>query len=596
MRRNGAETVERRPRLAAFWREHRARWTLPLVIIVIIGLVAIIDHLGSHRISQVANQTTSPLVPATGGATTVALDRPWVGFNPNTPAGAASATPTLLTSVLPSAYVILPKLVPQVNSDLLLSVEATSTSPLIIQYVINPKAVWSDGVPVSADDFVYAWQSQRGGALDLDGQPDKVASTLGYRDVASVTPSNGGRTVTVTFATPFTDWRVMFNHMVPAHIARHVGWNHGFDTFNPAVDLSAGPFLVQSVSSGGSALLVRNPKWWGTPAVLNRATVNVAPTETAWTGTLATGNQTVAQPTRFNLRALGVVSSMPNTQCVLKPSLNLLDLEFNVKSSVMASAAARQAIAHAIDRTSLLAHSFGSIDPDLVVNQEHLATAAQPTYTPSPAAGDYVSRNLTATGQLLRGIGFHLDPAGNWVNSVGAPLTIRMAVQAGDPWISAVGAQISAQLHTAGITVVTIPVNGTAGLTNATTTNSYEMALVTRVSSPFQTATADWYSDGLGAGGSGGSQDWSNFDDPRVDQLFTQASQELNPVTGGAVYAQIDDLLWGQMIGLPLFGEPALVGNGVQIQNVQYNASIDGLLWNLPLWTTLKPGPPSEQT
>ena len=50
---------------------------------------------------------------------------------------------------------------PQVNTDLLESVEATSTSPLTIQYVINPKAVWSDGVPVTADDFIYAWQSQR---------------------------------------------------------------------------------------------------------------------------------------------------------------------------------------------------------------------------------------------------------------------------------------------------------------------------------------------------------------------------------------------------------------------------------------------------
>ncbi len=85
--------------------------------------MAIVDHLGSHRISQVDAPSTSPLVAATGGATTVELDRPWSGFNPNTPAGAASSTPTLLSSVLPSAYVINPKLVPEVNTDLLVSVE-----------------------------------------------------------------------------------------------------------------------------------------------------------------------------------------------------------------------------------------------------------------------------------------------------------------------------------------------------------------------------------------------------------------------------------------------------------------------------------------
>jgi peptide/nickel transport system substrate-binding protein len=91
--------------------------------------------------------------------------------------------------------------------------------------VINPHAVWSDGVPVSADDFIYAWKSQKGDGADIDGQPDQVASTLGYRDVASVVPSHGGKTVTVTFSTPYTDWRDMFDHMVPAHIARRVGWN-----------------------------------------------------------------------------------------------------------------------------------------------------------------------------------------------------------------------------------------------------------------------------------------------------------------------------------------------------------------------------------
>jgi ABC-type transport system substrate-binding protein len=150
---HGAESVERRPRLESFWRRHRARWTLPLVIIVILGAVAIVDHVGSHRISEVDQPSTPVMVTGVGGSSSVQFDAPWSGFNPNTPAGAASTTPTLLASVLPSAYVINPKLVPQVNTDLLVSVEVTSTSPLTIQYVINPKAVWSDGVPVSADDF-----------------------------------------------------------------------------------------------------------------------------------------------------------------------------------------------------------------------------------------------------------------------------------------------------------------------------------------------------------------------------------------------------------------------------------------------------------
>jgi peptide/nickel transport system substrate-binding protein len=593
---SGAGKAGRRPRLASLWSKHRARWTLPLVIIFVIGLVAVVDHLGSHRIRQVDALSTSPLVDATGGAATVDLDHPWSGFNPNTPAGAGSSTPTLLSSVLPSAYVINPKLIPEVNSNLLVSVEATSTTPLIIQYVINPRAVWSDGVPFSADDFYYAWQSQKGDGLDVTGRPDQVASTLGYRDVASVTPSDGGKTVTVKFSAPYTDWRDMFDHMVPAHIARLVGWNNGFDDFSPAIDLSAGPLMVQSVSPTGTAVLVRNPHWWGIPAIVDKVTVNVAPSAATWSGTLVRGSRAVVQPLDVDLSSLDAVSSLPATESMVKPSLRLLDLELNVASPLMSRVAARQAVAHAIDRTELLNRTFGAIEPDLVVNQDHLATASQSAYAASSAAGEYSTRDAPTTDRLLRSIGYHQNLSGQYVDASGVPLTLRMAVLTGDPWIDAVASEISGQLHQLGIGVQTIPMGSSATLAAAAASDTYDMALVTRLSSPFQTVTAAWYSDGQGSIGSDGTEDWSNFDDPQVDQLFTQAAQALNPVTGGAIYGQIDDQLWDQMVSLPLFAEPGFEANGVQLANAQYNPSTDGILWNVSLWTTLKPGPSDRQT
>ncbi len=592
MSRNGAGDAGRRPRVASLWREHRARWTLPLVIIFIIGLVAVVDHLGSRRISQVDAQITSPLVTADGGTSTVALDRPWSGFNPNTPAGAGSSTPTLLSSVLPSAYIINAKLIPEVNTDLLSSVETISPAPLTIQYVINPKAVWSDGVPVTADDFNYAWQSQRGDGLDSNGRPDLVASTLGYRDVQSVVPSHDGKTVTVTFSTPFTDWRVLFDHMVPAHIAREVGWNHGFDTFSPTTDLSAGPMVVQSVTPLGQAVLVPNPRWWGTPAVLQKVTVNVSATPSTWATQVVASNQAAAQPLDFDLHSLDAVSSVPNTQSSVKPSLGLLDLEFNVASPQMSRVGARQAVAHALDRVDLLNRAFGAIEPDLVVSQDHLATPTQTSYTPSSAAGEYSTRELATTDQLLKSLDYRQNAAGVYADATGTPLTLRMAVQTGDPWILGLASQITTQLHQVGIGVVTVPVSTATGLAST----SYDMALVTRISSPFQTVTAAWYSDGQGSVGSEGTKDWSNFDDPQVDQLFAQAAQALNPVTGGSIYDQIDDQLWDQMVALPLFGEPGFEANGIQLANVEYNPSTDGILWNVALWTTLKPGPEAKQS
>ena len=585
----GAEPVERRPRIPSLWREHRARWTLPLVIVVIIGAVAIVDHLGNRQISQVDQPTFPALVQVTGGSSVVHLGGAWSGFNPNTPEGASSSSPTLLVKVLPSAYVISPKLVPQVNTDLLLSVEATSTAPLTIQYVINPKAEWSDGVPVTADDFVYAWQSQRGDGVDVDGQPDRVASTLGYRDVASVTGSHAGRTVTVVFATPFADWRIMFNHMVPAHIARKVGWNTGFASFNPAVDLSAGPLALQSVASG-TAVLVRNPMWWGTPAALSTVTVSDSQDPAAWIAPLAASDTAVSQPGSFALGSLNSVSALPNTQSSIHPSLALQSLEFDVHSAVGGRLPVRQAIAHAVNRTALLSALFGDLDPSLVVNDSHLVLAWQNSYAASTAAGEYDQVDPMSTDKLLATVGFAKGPGGLYVDGAGKPLVVRMAVEEGDPWIDTTATALVAQLRDAGITVTTLPVVGQAGLAAAAATDGYDMALVTRMSGPFPSITQSWYSTGTGRHPAD-NEDWSRYDDPQVDELFVQAEQALNPVTGATIYGQIDDQLWDQMVALPLFGEPGLVANGVQVANAAYNPSTDGVLWNVDQWSKMQPAP-----
>ena len=48
------------------------------------------------------------------------------------------------------------------DPDLLVSADVTSTSPQTVVYKIKPDAVWNDGTPVTADDFIYNWQTMDG--------------------------------------------------------------------------------------------------------------------------------------------------------------------------------------------------------------------------------------------------------------------------------------------------------------------------------------------------------------------------------------------------------------------------------------------------
>lgn len=588
---DGAEPVGRRHRITALWARHRSRWTLPLVIIVIIIIVAAVDHIGADRIRQVDQPPPSGLVATQGGSATVDLNQGLAGFNPNTAAGAASATPTVMASVLPSAYIVNPQNLAVPNTALLQSVEVLRPAPLTISYVINPKAVWSDGTPVTAQDFIYAWESQRGVGNDLDGKPFDVASTLGYRDIDSVTPSADGKTVTVIFGTPFTDWRALFSNMVPAHIAELVGWNTGFQTFNPARELSAGPMTIQSVSTNGTVVLVPNSKWWGPKPRLARVVIRQNQSSTAAIGALSQGNRAVSQPSGFDLSDLNRVTSLPNVQSQVRKSMQFLQLEFNVKSQLVGTLAVRQAIAHSLDRSKLLSDTLGSIQTAPAVDNDHLAVNSQPQYATAKASAPYARPDLGAAATLMSSAGYTRLVFGPYEDIAGKPIVLRMAVEVGDPWIAGVAALVASQLEAAGFQVVTVPVAGAAGMNDAARSNSYDLALVSRTASTFLTSTMAWYSDQLGEPGSGGSEDWSNYDDATVDQLFRQASQELNPVNGATYYAQIDAQLWNQMIALPLFQEPAFLAHGVQLGTVQYNSSSTGLLWNVAAWTPLKPKP-----
>ena len=223
----------------------------------------------------------------------------------------------------------------------------------------------------------------------------------------------------------------------------------------------------------------------------------------------------MSQPGQFTLTSLDSVGSLANAQSSVHPTLSFLSLEFDVKSTVGSHVEARQAIAHAIDRTALLGKLFGTIDPSLTVNEDHLAVPWQTSYSASTAAGEYATVDLSTTDALLRSLGYTKSPAGAYVDAAGRPFTVRLAVEEGDPWIAEAAADLEAQLRAAGIAVTAFPVQGTAGLAAAAASDSYDMALVTRTATPYPSATAGWYSDGQGKEGVNDSRTGAGSTIPR---------------------------------------------------------------------------------
>ena len=87
------------------------------------------------------------------------------------------------------------------------------------------------------------------------------------------------------------------------------------------------------------------------------------------------------------------------------------------------------------------------------------------------------------------------------------------------------------------------------------------------------------------------SEDWSGFDDPKIDALFTQAVQNLAPPSAAVVYQHIDQALWIAMPTLPLFAEPTMLVWSSSLKGVDDDAGGLGPLWNVRLWSLRSAAP-----
>ena len=86
--------------------------------------------------------------------------------------------------------------------------------------------------------------------------------------------------------------------MIPAHIASKVGFNNGFQTFGPAVQVSGGPYEIQSYTQGQDLVEVRNPHYWGVPGKLSKIVFRFITDDTQIPPAMQNGEVNLANPDR----------------------------------------------------------------------------------------------------------------------------------------------------------------------------------------------------------------------------------------------------------------------------------------------------------
>ncbi len=567
----------------------RRRSTAAVVGLVSVALLAAACTSSSSNGQGPPSPPTSARGPQPvreGGSLSFALEQQPASFNLHTHKGYSPSSQLIMDRVWPQVFLLDPQGVPQLDTNFVKSAELDRLSPQTIVYQIDDRATWSDGVPITADDFIYNWQAQSGDPTytDVGGQPYDVRSTAGYSQIQSITGSNRGKTVTVVFKTPYGDWKSLFNNLIPGHVARMVGWNTGFDTYGPAV-ISGGPYLVQSDTPGQQIVLARNPRYWGPPAHLDTIMLRSVPDEATVPDAVQAGTVDLVYPPP----EVDVVQRLRQVRTVTRATglgFTFEHLDFNQRNPLLKLAPVRQAIAKSIDRPALIAPTVGQIDQAIKPDNNHLYVNSQQGYQDNGAG--YGQADLAGARRLLTATGFTVGPDG-YFQLDGRPLELRISTTSDDPMRVAIEGLIVEQLKRAGIKADPANAPATTLMNQQLPAGDFDLALLDSASSSFLSDNAAAFtSPGTGQG----ANNYGGYSAPNVDNLSVQANSELNAGKAGVIYNQIDQQLWADMVSLPLFQDPTFIAYRPTYVNISDNPSASGPFWNAEQWGLAPPSSP----
>jgi peptide/nickel transport system substrate-binding protein len=557
------------------------------------ALVAAACGSSSKNNNNAGNTTVPPPTTATtsavkkGGILNYGADQEPTGFNNNTSKDNGTSVVNVMDRVWPSAYHYYPDFTVHYDKDLLSSdPQVTNQDPQTVVFHINPNASWSDGVPISADDFIYFWNQQKdptntkdsctNGCAQNGKAIDDATDGTGYRNIDTIVGSDNGKTVTVTFkkGQPFADWRSLFQIMPPAHIAQKVGWNDGFDKFDPAVVVSGAPFKISSYHTGTDLTLVPNDKYWGTPANLDQVVFHFITDSTQQVPALQNKEVDMIYP-QPQLDQVNQVKQLSDVTSAINFGLSFEHIDFNQKNAFLSDVVVRKAIALAIDRKALVAATVGQFSDKAGVLNNRMFVNNQPEYQDN-SGGLYNKADPATAKANLQGDGFTLGGDGIFTKG-GKRLSLRISTTQGNALREQEEQVMQAQLKAAGIDIQIVNYKSSDLFGTELPKGNFDIGLFAWVSTPFPSGNNPIYATGSGS-------NYDNFGYPDLDAKLNAGAAALDHTTEAADYNAADTIAWQQMVTLPLFQKPTFIAVRNTFVNVGDNATSEGPFWNAEAW------------
>ncbi len=574
-----------------------------------VGATATTAPAGTTAATTAAPTGTLPASTGTDQAT-YAQEEEGVNYNNSTGSANSFANTVVLNMLAPFAFGIDGNLNFYMWKDLLESADVVSTDPQVIEYKVNPKAVWSDGVAIDCKDWYYSWMANAGkvevanpeyaaGKKDANGNdiPEKLplfdsASTTGYEDIKSITCATP-QDIKVEFSTPYADWKGLFGALLPAHVAEQKAgvaditkvdvtaesaeltkladmFNKGWQGWDPSVALSGAWYKIANYTPDQGIVLVRNEKFWGEPAKIATLTLKTVTDATAQATALQNNELQAIQPqadpgVADQLRGASGVTFAPNA------GLTFEHLDLNMKNPLFQDAAVRKAFGECVDRQDIIDKLVAPINPDTPLLNSVIFMPGQNGYK-----DDFTLKFDTAAAKAdLEAAGWKLGSNGVYEKD-GKKLAFRISHK-GIQRRSDTTQNIIASCKEAGFAITED--SDTKFNAERLPVGDFDVALFAWVGNPLLSSATSIYSKDGGA-------NYQAYADDKIAPLYEQANKELDEAKRLALMQEIDKQIMDDMVTIPLFQLAEMPAWRAELTGPIFNGPL-GLTWNANVWNYL---------
>jgi len=471
-----------------------------------------------------------------------------VNFNYNELDGTIEDGFRVIAALMPSTFVGDAGATQHWNKNYLASEPVLVTTPKqVVTYEINPKAVWSDGTPITWQDFLWEWK-----ALNGTDKAYQIAGSNGYEDIEDVARGKDDREVIVTFKHPYADWQAPFNPLYPAATNKspkmfNEGWKTGFP-------VTAGPFKFSGIDQVTKTItVVRDDHWWGDRAKLDAIVYRVVDFD-AQTDALA-NNEIDAMDFGADANKYNRAKAMPDVELRVARGPQFNNITLNGASPNLTDVRVRKAVAMAIDRTAVTRSMVGPLGIPPATVDNHIFMTNQHGYRDnSDGVGHY---DPAAAARLLDEAGWPL------VNGVrqrdGRPLQLRLVLAAAGTTGKQIAELIQNMLNQVGVKAALESVPATDFFDKYITPGQFDLTLFSWVGTPFPISAAKsiYAKPTRNAKGElAVQQNYARIGSDDIDQLFAKATQELDPQKAIDLANQIDGLIWQEVHSITFYQRP----------------------------------------